>query len=89
MIPYILCYSGELEIAETYMLQTREDLESWQREVQKRLDQETRYVTRVKASNSNNSSTGRQGAGSEGKGLALVGMERGHELRGFTNPVTK
>ncbi|WAR24886.1 DTNB-like protein [Mya arenaria] len=49
--------NGELEIAETYMLQTREDLESWQREVQKRLDQETRYVTRVKAANSNNSST--------------------------------
>ncbi|XP_052775325.1 dystrobrevin beta-like isoform X2 [Mya arenaria] len=58
--------NGELEIAETYMLQTREDLESWQREVQKRLDQETRYVTRVKAANSNNSSTGRSGHSSTG-----------------------
>lgn len=37
----MLCVSGELEIAETYMMQTREDLDRWQAEVQRRLDQET------------------------------------------------
>lgn len=29
------------------MMQTREDLESWQKEVQKRLDAEAKYVTEL------------------------------------------
>lgn len=31
------------------MMQTREDLESWQKEVQKRLDQETKFVTELRS----------------------------------------
>lgn len=34
------------------MMQTREDLESWQKEVQKRLDAEAKYVTELQSQQS-------------------------------------
>ncbi|KAL4235707.1 hypothetical protein ACF0H5_004100 [Mactra antiquata] len=45
-------FNGDIEIAENYMMQTREDLESWQKEVQKRLDQETIVDLKTKQTNS-------------------------------------
>ncbi|KAH3695949.1 hypothetical protein DPMN_083408 [Dreissena polymorpha] len=58
--------NSELEIAENYMMQTREDLESWQREVEKRLDQETRYAPDHRASNGRASNSGRGSGYSSG-----------------------
>lgn len=54
-------FIGDIEIAENYMMQTREDLESWQKEVQKRLDQESIKEVQIKQSNSGYGSTPRSG----------------------------
>lgn len=48
------------------MMQTREDLESWQKEVQKRLDQETKYVTELKSQQNNSMSQSEYSSGPSG-----------------------
>ena len=42
-------YSGDLEIVDSSMMQTREDLASWQREVQRRLGQEAKFISELRA----------------------------------------
>lgn len=41
--------TGDLEIVESSMMQTKEDLASWQREVQKRLDQESKFIADLRS----------------------------------------
>ncbi|XP_060598439.1 dystrobrevin beta-like isoform X2 [Ruditapes philippinarum] len=72
--------NGDLEIAENYMMQTREDLESWQKEVQKRLDQETKFVTelRSKQPNSGTNSNPRSGYNSGNRSGYSSGSRSGY-----------
>ena len=62
------------------MMQTREDLESWQNEVQKRLDQETKFVTelRSKQPNSGNNSNPRSGYNSGSRSGYSSGSRSGY-----------
>jgi len=48
------------------MMQTREDLESWQKEVQKRLDSETKYVSELQSSQSHSMSHSGYSSGPSG-----------------------
>ncbi|KAK3583118.1 hypothetical protein CHS0354_036866 [Potamilus streckersoni] len=57
--------NGELEVADNSMMQTREDLENWQKEVQKRLDQEARFIAKLRAKQSITSNTISSDPGSE------------------------
>ncbi|KAL3867595.1 hypothetical protein ACJMK2_040478 [Sinanodonta woodiana] len=57
--------NGELEVADNSMMQTREDLENWQKEVQKRLDQEARFIAKLRAKQSLASNTMSSDPGSE------------------------
>ena len=46
---YLVQYLGDLEIVGSSMMQTREDLASWQREVQRRLGQEAKFISELRA----------------------------------------
>ena len=48
-LSYFIYITGDLEIVESSMMQTKEDMESWQREIQKRLDQESKFIAELRS----------------------------------------